>query len=486
MKKFITNLVLVICLCATLLCACGKSGLKDNPATDAQIYGNGGYAVVKGDYLYYTNGFVSDYTTSLSNYKKDNDFGKVTYGAIYRTKLDGSKISKDDNGFLTSTERVVPKVVGFDNGGFYIVGDYIYYGTPYMQKNADGKLQNDRVSFNRIKIDGTGNKEFYVSGEDVKDIEWKVYNYNGNAYLVVVEDKKVTSVYFEGKKVVTKQLAKETTSVVLNDSTTPLNDFVYYTRAIGEDEKGFSTSGNLLCRASFVSGTETAYEDSQSKVLTYTVVGYSNNKIYYTAKNSIAYLYAQNASESLNSNSNKPIQLSDTDYSNYYFIAGGNPYSVAALNSDKELVLITNINGAPVPTAVASNISTVVGVRGDYVYYIDSSLLKRVNLTDRTTETVSNVGDASGKTFMLSDVNTVDIGDQNDDRFVYIFASYTSATKETDADGKETEIKSYYLNRIDLLTGEKVAEFVGVMDKNHLPAEPTADETTGKKDKWIY
>ena len=67
MKKFITNLVLVICLCATLLCACGKSGLKDNPATDAQIYGNGGYAVVKGDYLYYTNGFVSDYTTSLSN-----------------------------------------------------------------------------------------------------------------------------------------------------------------------------------------------------------------------------------------------------------------------------------------------------------------------------------------------------------------------------------------------------------------------------------
>lgn len=474
MKKFITNLVLVICLCATLLCSCGKSGLKDNPATDAQIIGNGGYSVVKGDYLYYVNGYLSDYKTTLSNYKKDNVFGKVTYGAVYRTKINGNHLQKDDNGFLKTTERVVPKVVGFENGGFYIVGDYIYYGTPYMQKNADGVLQNDRVSFNCIKIDGTGNKEMYVSGENVESIDWKVYDYNGNAYLVVVEDKAVTSVFFEGKKVKTTKIAEEVSAVMLNDDTVPANDSVFYTREVKDNEKDYTTSGNLICKTSFVSGGETVYEmDKASK---FELKAFTNNRIYYTKELSNTYtcLYALNAGESLKNQT--PVQLSDKAYASYYFIDGVN-YSVVALDSDdnKTLVKLTNIDGKVERTNITTSISTVVGVKENYVYYIDNSVLKRVGVDSKESQTVSGVGKAEGKTFMLSSASFVEL----DGRYVYIFASYTSYTSNSSSESGS--ITSYYLNRIDTYADEMVGEFVGLMDDNRLPEKPS--DTTKK---WVY
>lgn len=480
MKKFIVNLVLVVCACTMLLCGCGSTaGLKDNPATDAAIIGNGGYSVVKGDYLYYVNGFLSDYKTALDDYKKDNVYGKVVYGAIYRTKLVNDKVEKDEKGFLKNTERVVPKVVGFENGGFYIVGDYIYYGTPYMQKNADGVLQNDRVSINRIKIDGTGNKEMYVTSKDVTDLDWKVYNYNNNAYVVVAEDKKVVSIRFDGKKLVNKTVVEEAGSFVLNDDLSPANEYVYYTRSKKDDEKDYTTSGNLLCKASFITGEETVYE--MDKVSTFDIKGYVNNRIYYTqaVSNTYTSLYALNASISLKNQA--PVKLSDNEYSSYYFVEGVN-YTVVALDSNKNLVRLFNDNGTVKRDDIASSISTVVGVSDNYIYYIDSSTLKRVNITTKASQTVSNIGDAEGKTFLLSDATAVDL----DGRYVYVYASYTSATKEKNDNGEETAITSYYLNRIDTFANSMVAEFVGKMEDKHLPSEPEKDETTGETPKWVY
>ena len=479
MKKFLRTLVLVVCVCAALLCGCGKQGLKDNPDTNATIVGNGGYAVQKGDYLYYVNGYLSDYKTKLSDYRKHNVFGKVTYGAVYRTKLVNNGVEKDDKGFLTKTECVVPKVVGFENGGFYIVGDYIYYGTPYMQKNADGVLQNDRVSFNRIKIDGTDNKEVYVSGEDVSSIEWKVYNYDGKAYLVVQEDTKITSIEFNGKKTKTIKVASDFTAGKLNEDLNPTNEYVYYTRAVKDDEKGFSTSGNLLCKASFVTGEETAYQMDNSS--TFEIKAYVNNQVYYTRKlsNKTTYLFALNAN--INLKNQNSIQLSDADYSNYYFIDDVK-YTVVGLDSNKNLVKLYNVNGEIKHENIASGISTVVGISDNKVYYIADSLLKSVDMDTLEDKTVSGVGEATDKTFMLSDAKGVDL----DGRYVYVFASYKSATSETNSDGETTNITSNYLNRIDTFASDMVAEFVGKMDDDRLPEKPTKNEETGVTPKWVY
>ena len=136
MKKFYSCLVMMLLVCVMFFSACGGvAPMKgEQPLKDADVLGNGGHTVIKDGYMYYVNGYLesTDYD-QLS----ENKIGSVTKGAIYRTKLDSTgKLVKDENGFLTGTEAIVKKVVGFDKGSFYIVGDYIYYSTPHNQKDS--------------------------------------------------------------------------------------------------------------------------------------------------------------------------------------------------------------------------------------------------------------------------------------------------------------------------------------------------------------
>ena len=129
MKKHLLSLVMALFMgFCVFLTGCGDKGLKNNPPLTATVSSNGGMSVVKGNYLYFVNGYVDE--TSLG--KKDNKNGDVTKGAIYRTKLDNGEISKDKDGFLDNADCVVSKVVGFGNGGFFIIDDYIVYATPYI------------------------------------------------------------------------------------------------------------------------------------------------------------------------------------------------------------------------------------------------------------------------------------------------------------------------------------------------------------------
>ena len=154
MKKKILSLLLILFLgLSVFLTGCKENVLTDNPETGASTISNGGMTVVKGDYLYYTNGYID---VGSEDFKvDDNEFGKVRKSAIYRTKLVNGEIVKNKDGFVENTELVVPKVVGFDNGGFYIIDDYIYYATPNMNYGENGKLQTDRVEFYKININGS-------------------------------------------------------------------------------------------------------------------------------------------------------------------------------------------------------------------------------------------------------------------------------------------------------------------------------------------
>ena len=117
-KKLLSLIIMCIMAVSVLFAGCTPKGLRDNPATDANVVSNGGMTVVKGDYLYFVNGFEDE--TKLTKY--DNKYGKVTHAGIYRTKLVNGQIQKDKDGFLSSVDQVVSKVVGFGNGGFYKIG----------------------------------------------------------------------------------------------------------------------------------------------------------------------------------------------------------------------------------------------------------------------------------------------------------------------------------------------------------------------------
>ena len=145
MKKLIC-LVIALCLCIFAFTACSGNftGVSNY---GGEVSSNGGFAVQKGDYVYFING--------KGYYTDDNTFGSVVKGALVRAKL----ADIQNYGTETACEVVVPKLFytqyDYAKSGFYIFGDYVYYTTPSTDKDKTGTVQNSIVNFTRTKLDGT-------------------------------------------------------------------------------------------------------------------------------------------------------------------------------------------------------------------------------------------------------------------------------------------------------------------------------------------
>lgn len=112
--------------------------------SDAEVESNGGFAVRKGDYVYFING-AADYTA-------DNTYGKVVKGSLMRIAT-----SALEKGEYNTAEVVVPSLFAAQNfdAGLYIYGDYVYYATPTSDKNLKGEVENTWIDFKRAKLDGS-------------------------------------------------------------------------------------------------------------------------------------------------------------------------------------------------------------------------------------------------------------------------------------------------------------------------------------------
>lgn len=143
MKKFLC-LVLALGLALSFV-ACTGSWNSSVSDYSGEVSSNGGFAVVKGDYVYFING-VGDNTD-------DNTFGTPVKGALVRVKV--SDLANDS----PACEVVIPKIFysTADEGsnGFYIYGDYVYYTSPNTDKDKTGTVQNTKLDFLRTRLDGT-------------------------------------------------------------------------------------------------------------------------------------------------------------------------------------------------------------------------------------------------------------------------------------------------------------------------------------------
>lgn len=182
MRKSFTKIIcftaaIIVTLGVALFSACGKN--KVNPLTpdnlgDAAVTSNGGFAVEKGDYVYFING--------KENYTADNG-GNAVKGAIMR-------ISKADLSAhnYSSVDTVVPSVIysGNSNAGLYIYGDRIYYTTPSTEKNSDGEVQNSYLQFKSTKLDRTDTvKNYYLQLAD-NSTEYRYVEVDGTVYILYV------------------------------------------------------------------------------------------------------------------------------------------------------------------------------------------------------------------------------------------------------------------------------------------------------------
>ncbi len=204
------------------LSACGDKNYKgtalDGFDAAATVTDNGGFAVKKGDYVYFING-QEDYTA-------ENKYGEVTKGALMRIKS-----SDLTSGQFGNAQTVVPMLFSAQNfdAGIYIYGDRVYYATPTTDKDLDGKVANDWIDFKSAKLDGSETMKGNYFRLENNDVQYRFVQVNNVVYCVYVDDGNLYSYNTQSGK---KQTLVEGASNYYFDESDAENANVYYTMSV--------------------------------------------------------------------------------------------------------------------------------------------------------------------------------------------------------------------------------------------------------------
>ncbi len=276
MKRILAATMAVATLGATAMFAgCGDSGYKGDALTpgyvsDAAVSSNGGFAVEKGDYVYFING--------SENYTASNKYGSVTKSALMRIK-------KSDLTTAGKAETVVPSLfVAQDyKSGIYIYGDYVYYASPTTDKNLKGEVENSWIDFKRAKLDGTESPSGYFFRLASNKSKYRFVqagvdrNQDGEEdVFCLYEENNVLKSYntATGENVVLVSNATGSTTKYFYDNKNLENPNVYYTMAVTYDidsENATTASYNQLycvnaaARVASVDASEGSYTVENGK-----------------------------------------------------------------------------------------------------------------------------------------------------------------------------------------------------------------------------
>ncbi len=239
MKKLL-SLVLALCIALSLV-AC--SGNWKSTVTDysGEVSSNGGFAVVKGEYVYFINGVESN--------TADNTFGTPVKGALLRTKV--ADLGNDN----PASEVVIPKLfystADEANRGFYIYGDYVYYTTPSTEKDKSGTVQNSTLKFARTKLDGTDTTE--ITSIASLTAGYKYVRDGEKVYLIVnttdSDSNNVLISYDATKKGTVLSTSGTVQNFVFSDDLT--KTYCYYVETAHDDERDEDESFQNIVKFNF-------------------------------------------------------------------------------------------------------------------------------------------------------------------------------------------------------------------------------------------
>lgn len=215
----------VIAAAGMSIAGCSSSYSNKLPGDDifsGDVTSNGGFVVEKGNYVYFING--------AENYTASNKYGDVVKGALMR-------ISKADllAKRYEKTETVVSMLfVAQDyDAGIYIYGDRVYFASPTTEKDQDGNVQNDWLSFKSAKLDGSDTMKDYYFRSDDNTVDYRYVEVDGVVYCLHVDDSTLYSYNTQtGKDTV---LVSNAGSSFYFDSSDPENATVYYTMSVTQD-----------------------------------------------------------------------------------------------------------------------------------------------------------------------------------------------------------------------------------------------------------
>ncbi len=419
--------------------ACGGLGkLSDNPTATDTVYGNGGIAVQKGDYLYFTNGYID--TSSVGS---TNEYGKVEQSAIYRVKLNQGKVTEknieyDDEGVkktdnkqeLNDLEIIVPKVAGFEYSNLYIFGDYIYYTTPNHLKDGDLNVMSSYLHFYRARLDRSGGIDLiYDSKSENTNVTVTMYQIGDTVYQLIKDDARVVLTTIKGNSREQKVLTEDATSVAMpkyansTDIVANIDHKIYFTEAL-TNEANSSVTGTIL-KAYDISSKETTTILSEENA-TYSIKGTSGEYLYYTKEISAnpgqaPYVYAlDNLLKNETKISALPVSTSDSytsKISSYTLVSGENAKSICYYDGTN--TYFKQANQSPIKIASSDVVSKLVSIQGDKLYYIADSTLKCINYKTENSEISTVV--PSADTPKTDIVNNFDVGNN----MIFYFVKYS-------------------------------------------------------------
>lgn len=386
MKFRKTLAVCIMAISLLFVTACGGIQLSGMPKTTDTVYGNGGLSVTKGDFIYYVN----SYTSYNGLGKSDNDNGKVTNSAIYRTKLKEGKVELDENGKVKNCELVVSKIAGYEYTNLHIFDDYIYYATPNMEYQKDGSLKTSAIDFCRTKLDGSQTDVVYTAKDYEDNSKYEVYKIGSSVYLVVFEKDRIVKVEISNRIKASVTLINNISSVLMpkvetyayaeNVGISGTQGYIYYTRNFNEEQdNAFDTStikGNVFGRVCIADGKVDERKDHEIK---YELKDLNNDFIFVTKGTDI---YAVDKSFPLSENAQNVSDFRITystdslSVSNFYATKNHDGYIYTL---DSKTYYVSGVKNPK--THLISN--TGLEIKNDdenFAYAIQDSKIQRVNL----------------------------------------------------------------------------------------------------------
>lgn len=303
------------------------------------VSGNGGPAVMVGNWLYFVGGYVDSSTLRY----RENEHNKVKDGAIYRVYIDPAEGAPlyEESGLdqlnpdftphlLVKSKRdikidgadkqlrpyqlIVPKVAGFDQAALWVFDKHLVYTSPNNAKDKYGALQVGKIDFFRVDLDGRNHRKIYTtSNETVTTDKFTVTSYDGNVFLVIHDGDLLRRVSVNGKNPgEVSTVSKEVQNAVLPIVTSYHKDYyqddkgkwqpepydplatrdviasyrdvmshIYYTEAFTEDEQKIGLRGNKLVQYNILKDTKVEVPMTWNTV---EVLALSNGRLVYTVQ----------------------------------------------------------------------------------------------------------------------------------------------------------------------------------------------------------
>ena len=327
-----------------------------------------------------------------------------------------------------------------------------------------------QLSFHRIDIDGTDDDVIYTTKSSVDKLDWTLYKIDGKVYLVMYESDKIVVVNAKNGDVVAS--VENTTSYaflhgdeyVASDSRSEYNlNHIFYTRAVTAEDGVYNYKGNVVCALNIKTGESTVLHISQEN--TYVIKHVNKETLYYTytsASKTIASLYKQVITGAWNNTAE--VTLTNKAFDSYLFVDNQGVDLIIA-TADDSTWRLENATITPVLSAARD----VIGVFGNYGYYMNEGDLIRFNIY--TGELEDAVKD---NTILVTNSNFIDF----DNRRIYVYSQYTAENGDT----------NFYLTYFDENYTEETFKqrFVGVFEEDDVPAKPEQPEPEYEGDEVEY